>query len=165
MTVRAMQLGDVQEVSRIVMAAFSDSVASGLSQEGVSTFMGLSAPEAFAKRMSEDNCMLVYEEQDGIVGMIELKEGRHVAMLFVAPGSQGRGIGRELVREALSRRRVQSVTVSASLTSVIAYEKYGFEVVGAEEETQGLRYIPMKIELKNSMNPDNLSHSEPSVAG
>jgi GNAT superfamily N-acetyltransferase len=165
MAVREMERRDLREVSRIVVAAFSEAVAEGLSAEGISTFMGLSAPDAFEKRMDEDNCMFVYEEKGEILGMIEFKEGRHVAMLFVAPDRQGRGIGRELVRVALDRRRVQSVTVSASLPSVPVYEKYGFEVVGPEEEKQGLRYIPMKIELNNALNPDCLSRSAPSAAG
>lgn len=164
MAVRAIEQRDVQEVSRIVVAAFLDVVASGLSREGIATFMNLSAPEAFAKRMTEDNCMFVFEEQGEIMGMIEFKEGRHVAMLFVAPDRQGAGIGRELVRAALSHRRVPSVTVSASLSSVPAYEKYGFEVTGPEEETQGLRYMPMKIDLNNALNADCLSRSAPSAS-
>ncbi len=161
MAVRAMEQRDVQEVSQIVVAAFSDAVASGLSQEGIATFMSLSAPEAFAKRMTGENCMFVYEDKGEIMGVIEFKEGRHVAMLFVAPDRQRSGIGRKLVRVALFHRRVPSVTVSASLSSVPAYENYGFEVAGPEEERQGLRYVPMKIELNNALNADCLSHWGP----
>ena len=147
MTIKEIEQGDIQDVSSIVVAAFLDAVADGLSQEGVATFMEISKPEAFAQRMHEDNLMLVYQADGEIMGMIELKEGRHVAMLFVSPNHQRQGIGRELVRAALKHSRVHSVTVSASLSSVPAYQSYGFDVVGAEEEKQGLRYIPMKIEL------------------
>jgi len=142
-----MKTDDTQEVSKVVVTSFMDSVADHLPGEGVDTFLELSSPESFQKRMSEDNLMFVSESKDGIKGVIELKEGRHVAMLFVAPEMQGMGIGRKLVKEALKHCRTDSVTVSASLTSVSAYEKYGFEVTGPEEEKQGLRYKPMKIKL------------------
>jgi len=151
MAIKEMKLGDVQEVSKIVVAAFLDSVACELTQEGISTFKGLSSPEAFAKRMNEDNHMFVYEEQGEIMGMIELKEGRHVAMLFVSPAHQKRGIGKILIEAAITCRCVQTITVSASIPSVPAYQSYGFNVIGAEEEKQGLRYVPMQIVFNQTL--------------
>lgn len=154
MTIRQMALEDTEAVCRTVVASFLEAVAVDLSEEGVATFLELAAPEAFAQRMTEDNSMYVYEEGGKIIGMVEVREGRHLAMLFVAPDQQSRGVGHELVQEALRHRRVESVTVSASLRSVSAYESYGFEVVGPEGEDQGLRYIPMKIEFNNPLNSD-----------
>lgn len=40
-----------------------------------------------------------------ITGLVELKEGRHVAMLFVAPYCQRKGIGMCLMRAALEHGR------------------------------------------------------------
>lgn len=147
MAIREMNPADASEVSRMVLAAFRESIAGELSEEGVHAFCELASPEAFSKRLTEDNLMFVFEAQGRILGMIELKQGRHLAMLFVSPACQKRGIGRKLVQVALAYSRVPSVTVSASLPSVPAYQKYGFRVVGPEEEEQGLRYIPMEIEL------------------
>ena len=73
-------------------------------------------------------------------------------MLFVEPKSQMKGIGKKLILSALSRSRVDSVTVSASLPYVPAYEKYGFRCVGDIAELAGLVYQPMKIELNKDFN-------------
>lgn len=146
MLIRKMGPEDIPEVSAMVVESFSHSVAGDLSDEGVATFMELSSPEAFRRRMQEDNCMLVHEEAGEIMGMVELKEGRHVAMLFVAPGKQRHGVGRGLVREVLKHRRTHCVTVSASISSVPAYESFGFRATGPEKESEGLRYVPMSIE-------------------
>jgi len=143
-----MEKNDAEEVSKIVISSFLHSVADHLSDEGIATFMDISSPESFRNRLNEDNLMFVSESADGIKGIVELKKGRHVAMMFVAPEMQRMGIGRELIEEALKHSRTNPVTVSASLTSVIAYEKYGFEIVGPEKEKQGIRYRPMKFELK-----------------
>lgn len=95
-----MKIDDVEAVSRVAVSAFMDSVADGLSKEGIATFLSLSAPESFAARMNEDIHMLVCEINDELIGMVELKEGRHVAMLFVVPAAQKRGIGRALVKKS-----------------------------------------------------------------
>jgi GNAT superfamily N-acetyltransferase len=48
-------------------------------------------------------------------------------MLFIRPGSQKIGIGKKLLISVLHHAKVETVTVNASLSSVTAYENYGFE--------------------------------------
>ncbi|MNH31820.1 putative acyltransferase [compost metagenome] len=122
-------------------------VAPSLSAEGVATFAKVAAAQAFAERMDGDNLMLVCVAQGAIAGVIELKEGRHVAMLFVAPGWQRRGVGTRLMAAALEQAREAVVTVSASLPSVAAYQRYGFVLAGDVGEYAGLVYQPMEKRL------------------
>ncbi len=51
-------------------------------------------------------------------------------MLFIDPSHQKKGIGMRLMFLTLTYARVDAVTVNAVLTSVSAYEKYGFECSG-----------------------------------
>ncbi len=104
--------------------------------------------------------MLVAECDGEIEGVIELKEGCHVAMLFVEPEKQMKGIGRRLLSSALSYARVGTVTVSASLSSVPAYRKYGFECKGDIAESAGLIYQPMEIELNKSIQPTAIASAD-----
>ncbi|MGR6874275.1 GNAT family N-acetyltransferase [Pseudomonas sp. HK3] len=53
----------------------------------------------------------------------------------------------------LTYARVDAVTVNAVLTSVSAYEKYGFECSGDAGESSGLTYQPMKVGLGKLMQP------------
>lgn len=101
--------------------------------------------------MKDDNVILVSEDQDNLNGIIELKEGRHVAMLFVDTQHQNKGVGKRLLSEALVYARVSVVTVSASLSSVPAYIRYGFECKGDVAESSGLIYQPMELELNKSI--------------
>ena len=145
--IRRMNIDDAQSVSNIAVSSFMEAVSGQLSEEGISTFLGISSVDSFIERIAKDNVMLVSEDLDGVNGIIELKGGRHIAMLFIKPDKQRKGIGRALVEEALMHSRVKTVTVSASLISVEAYKKYGFDIVGEEKEEKGLRYQPMEIEL------------------
>jgi len=147
--IRKMKIDDAENVSKVTVSSFMQAVSGQLSEEGIATFLGISSSDSFLERINKDNLMFVSEDTDGINGVVELKEGRHIAMLFIKPDKQGGGIGRKLVEEALKYSRVKTVTVSASLVSVSAYIKYGFIIVGSEEEKNGLVYQPMEIELGN----------------
>lgn len=146
MIIREMKKGDIEGVSQVCLDAFSDSVAGSLSDEGIATFTAISSADAFSERMKADNRMLVAEGKNGeILGVVELKEGRHIAMLFVTPSQQKGGIGRGLLTAVLKYARSETVTVSASLPSVPAYQKYGFKLAGDVGELSGLVYQPMEI--------------------
>ena len=151
MIIRKMNEKDVEAVSEICIASFLRSIADTLSEEGKTTFSSIAASNAFLGRMKGDNLMLVAESDENIEGVIELKEGRHVAMLFIRPESQKSGIGRKLLVSALKYAKVETVTVSASLSSVSAYEKYGFECSGEIDESAGLVYQPMEIKLSKEV--------------
>lgn len=112
MNIRKLVESDLEAVSALCISAFMTAVAPSLSPQGVATFTQIAAADSFAKRMAGDNLMLVFVQENQVLGVIELKEGRHVAMLFVDPQQQSRGVGRQLVAAALAHARSEVVTVS-----------------------------------------------------
>jgi len=155
--IRKLEKGDLEIVSSICMEAFTDSVAPSLTSEGIETFGKISSVYGFSNRMEEDNIILVYEDKRRIIGVIELKEGRHLAMLFVDPNFQKKGVGRALISAISPYIKVEKMTVSASLNSVPAYLKYGFIYAGEPDEKVGLKYQPMELELNKALQRTNLS--------
>ena len=151
MQIRKIEQKDLARVSSLCMKAFMGSVAPSLSNEGVETFQSIASENGFSNRMKEDNTILVYEENEKVKGVVELKEGRHVAMLFIAPDFQQRGVGRALVSAITAYARVETITVSASLNSIPAYLRYGFICVGDPDEKSGLKYQPMELELNKAL--------------
>lgn len=145
MQVRKVQEHDLERVRAICIRAFKKSIASSLHDEGIHTFKSIVAHSAFLQRMQQDNVLLAVECNGTLVGMIELKTGCHVAMLFVDPEFQNNGVGRTLLHAILNHVRADILTVSASLTSVGAYKKYGFNCIGEIQESSGLVYQPMEL--------------------
>lgn len=148
MQIRRLTHDDLPRANAVCMDAFMLAVAPSLSAQGVETFSRLADAQAMAERMIGDNLLLACVAADDVAGVIELKEGRHVAMLFVAPGWQRRGIGMRLMNAALEQARAEVVTVSASLSSVAAYKRYGFVTSGEVNEIAGLVYQPMEKRLR-----------------
>lgn len=147
MLIRKLTNDELPRASTLCMDAFMQAVAPSLTAQGVETFSKVAAAQAFADRMQGNNLILVGVEGGAITGLVELKDGRHVAMLFVALDCQRRGIGMRLIRAALEHASGEVLTVKASLSSVAAYERYGFAVSGEVGEYAGLVYQPMEMRL------------------
>lgn len=144
MQIRELTHDDLPSASTLCMDAFMLAVAPSLSPQGVETFRKGSTASAFAERLACDNLILGCLEDGVLTGLIELKEGRHVAMLFVAPECQRKGVGRRLINAAMEYARGDVVTVRAALSSVKAYERYGFILTGEVGEFAGLIFQPME---------------------
>ncbi|MCP4261243.1 MAG: GNAT family N-acetyltransferase [Planctomycetes bacterium] len=149
-----MDLKDLHSVSSVCIDAFMGSVAPTLKEEGIKTFQAIASLASLEGRMEAENEMIVYESDGEVVGYIELKEGRHIAMLFVSPSFQKKGVGKSLISTILPYAKSDVITVSASLTSIPAYLNFGFEYAGEVSESAGLTYQPMQIKLNKSNHAD-----------
>lgn len=123
-TIRPARVDDLPAISAVCLAAFTAAVAPSLSAAGIATFGNVAAADAFGERLDGDNHILVAEQDDRIVGVVELKEGRHLAMLFVDPGCQGQGVGHALFEAVLPHLRTPALTVRASLNAVPTYLRW-----------------------------------------
>lgn len=141
--IRPARVDDLPAVSAVCLAAFNAAVAPTLGADGIATFASVAAADAFGVRLQGDNQILVAEQEDRVVGVIELKEGRHLAMLFVDPACQGQGIGHALFEAVLPQVREPVLTVRASLNAVPTYLRYGFVLDGDVGEFNGLVYQQM----------------------
>ncbi|MGS7252973.1 GNAT family N-acetyltransferase [Pseudomonas anuradhapurensis] len=147
MQIRPLTHDDLPHASALCLDAFTQAVAPTLPAQGVATFARVAAADAFAERMQGDNLILVGVVDGAMVGLVELKQGSHIAMLFIAPRWQRQGIGARLMNAALEHARAEVVTVRASLPSVPAYQHYGFTLAGEVNAFAGMVYQPMEKRL------------------
>lgn len=85
----------------------------------------------------------VYESDGKIAGFYSLY-GSNLAAIFVAPSSQGKGVGSVLLDDAKKRREKLELTVyKENVSSVKFYEKHGFISLGeqVDEHTNHLELV------------------------
>ena len=134
---------EIAAAAALARESFHAAVAPLFTEEGIRTFLGFASDEAVLKR-SRENCLtMIACEGERIVGMMQLREGTHLAMLFVRPGHERKGIGRALVDAAMSRCATPVLTVKSSPNAVGAYVRFGFSPKSAEEVVEGIRVVPM----------------------
>lgn len=85
-----------------------------------------------------------------LVGVIALREGQHISLLFVREQFHHLGVARRLVKMAVGyveamEPAIRAVTVNSSPYAVGFYEKVGFLALGPEKTADGIRYTTMKL--------------------
>lgn len=86
-----------------------------------------------------------------IVGMLTLRGGTHISLLFVDERYHRRGIGRALMQYMsnylLTEMQASRVTVNASPYGVEFYHRLGFRDLRPQEKKDGIIYTPMEFVL------------------
>lgn len=141
-------------VSSLAREVFDQFVAPDYQTEGVAEFHLYASAEALSERHKFGHITLVAEHSGELVGLLHLREPRHVAMLFVQSSRQRGGIARGLLAAAgaLAGDADGEFTVSSSPNAVSAYERLGFCITGPEQCVHGIRFVPMQRLSPNDRN-------------
>ena len=145
---------EVTTVSSLAREVFDQFVAPHYQADGVAEFHRYASAEAISQRHKSGHITLVAEHSDELVGMLHLREPRHVSMLFVRSSRQRGGIARALLAAAgaLAGNMDCEFTVSSSPNAVPAYERLGFRITGSEQCVHGIRFVPMHRPSPNDRN-------------
>jgi ribosomal protein S18 acetylase RimI-like enzyme len=149
---RAMQRGEEDGVSSLVRRVFHKHVAPLFSDQGVREFRRYVTPGAIRHRSDSSHLVLLATVAGRMVGVIELRDYEHVSLLFVDTALQRQGIARELLSEALAicfrhKPHLREVDVNSSPNAVSAYQRLGFRRQGPEQVKNGIRFVPMVLDL------------------
>ena len=149
---RLMKSGEESAVCDLVIRVFDEFVAAQYSDDGAQEFLKYVEPNALLERSQGDYFVLVAVLRGEIVGMIEVRDYDHISLLFVDKRFQRVGIGRELLRRALDicinhRPRLSRISVNSSPNAVTAYLRMGFRQQEPEQTVNGIRFVPMALEL------------------
>lgn len=87
-----------------------------------------------------------------LIGVIALRTGQHISLLFVRGKFHHLGVATQLVKivenEVLAQNpKIRAVTVNASPYAVGFYEKSGFVPLDKEQKANGIRFTPMRKAL------------------
>ena len=153
---RFMQPGDAEAVCALITQVFNTFIASDYSPEGAAEFLRYLRPELMRKRIQKNYFGLVSTSGDRIVGVIEMKGYAHISLLFVDGPFQRRGIGRALWTQALAICRKENpegkeITVNSARIAIPLYVRFGFAPLGPEETRSGIQFIPMMLEIVDSL--------------
>lgn len=144
-TIRRATLEESSAVAALARDSFMAAVAPHYNEEGVRTFMEFATADGMLKRMTENYMTYVAHRDEELVGMAHVRDGSHLAMLFVVPHAQRSGVGRALVEASVTGSASDVVTVNASPNSEQAYLRFGFRRTSAEQVIHGIRFIPMAL--------------------
>ncbi|MDY6795099.1 MAG: GNAT family N-acetyltransferase [Actinomycetota bacterium] len=145
--------GEEKTVSKLVEKVFDEFVAPDYAPEGAVEFKRYIGPEALINRMRDDQSFILTAKDAGkIVGVIAIRGGPHILLLFVHKDHHRLGIARALFSAAKERSLEKSpdlerITVNSSPFAISVYESLGFEATQPELVINGIRHTPMACDI------------------
>ncbi len=122
-------------------------------EQGIRTFEHFIRRENMEQNMDSGEMVFfgAYEANQ-LIGVVAMRNGFHVSLLFVGKEYQRQGVARRLIRRAAAYCLEQDpalrhITVNASPNGVPAYLAMGFYPLSEEQKKEGMRFTPMRIDL------------------
>lgn len=148
MKIRPAKQDEWESAMALAWRTFLHFEASDYTPQGVDSFLDFISDTTLNRMFLMGNYRLfVAVEEEKIVGLISLREGNHISLLFVDEKYHRRGIGRALLNYAARYLYEEKgkifCTVNAAPYAVEFYKKIGFHAVKPEESKDGIRFTPM----------------------
>lgn len=152
MDVRILQQHEILPALHLVWEVFVEDVAPAYTPEGVARF------REFIKY---DNIRDMYQkgkitffgafEGTKLCGAMAVKSVGHICLFYVRKDCQGKGIGRMLFQAdynyCAQKLGVSKITVNAAPGAVPKYVHMGMHTIGEEQQVNGIRYVPMEMQV------------------
>lgn len=150
--VRKAEATDWDGAMELAFRVFLKFQAKEYGPEGIKNFANFVTDEELKKMfLSGEYLMFVAIRNEELVGLISLRSGNHISLLFVDERYHRRGVGTLLVKTLqeymLRNSSQQKLTVFASPYGVPFYHRMGFCDIGKETHRDGIIYTPMEFYL------------------
>lgn len=140
-----------EDAMALAWRTFKKFEAHEYSPEGVKNFLDFISDNALRKMfLIHEYCLWVALDGNQIVGLISLRSGKFISLLFVDEKYHRQGVGRALMEEAwnyLREKKVPFCTVNSSPYAIEFYHRLGFRDIGPERVEAGMRITPMRKDL------------------
>lgn len=146
MTIRKLNKSEYTAVAELALSVFTQCGKADFNADGLETFRRFIYNEQLMHELTISGAF----EQGLLVGIMGTKDGgKHISVFFIAPEFHRQGIGKRLFEFVYRDREPDVITVNSSSFAVKFYESLGFVKIANEQETDGLKYTPMRRSAKN----------------
>lgn len=153
MQICKLDVGRLDKAIELVRKVFDECDAEDYSPIGIQTFRHFVRRENIFQMFQNGEMVFwgAYVKND-LVGVIAMRNGFHISLLFVQPDYQRQGIAKRLVRCGIAycmeqNPKLSHITVNSSPKGKKAYEAMGFYGLSPEQIKDGMRFTPMRIDI------------------
>lgn len=139
--IRQLNNSEYDNAIALSLSVFTECGTADFDVKGLETFKSF----IHNKKLMNELTIFGAFENNTLIGIIGTKtRGTHISLFFIHPNFHRRGIGKQLFDSAYAKQTGIQITVNSSSNAVKFYESLGFSKTSEEQETDGLKYTPMK---------------------
>ena len=145
--------GKLRDALDLVWEVFEKYEAPDYEEMGIATFRHFIEYHNMVEKVDQGEMRFwgCYQNNE-LAGIIALRRGQHISLLFVRERFHHLGIARKLMRVAVDavaeeKPQIRAVTVNSSPYAVGFYKKMGFVPLGPEKKEDGIRFTSMRLAI------------------
>ncbi|WP_455673618.1 GNAT family N-acetyltransferase [Phocaeicola sp.] len=139
--IRLLDKKELKQAITLSLEVFIQTGKADFNAEGLETFKSF----INNKDLMNELCIYGAFDNDILIGLIGTKnEGKHISLFFIRQEYHRKGIGKQLFDFASHDKPVDEMTVNSSSYAIAFYQSLGFKKTCEEQDTNGLKYTPMK---------------------
>lgn len=150
--IRSLKATEWKSAMQMVWEIFNQYEAPEYTAEGIQSFRDfIEDPKLEKLFLSGQYYTFGAFSGEKLIGIVGIRNENHVSLLFVKSEYHCQGVGRALLKYAFDYIHdfgIHTFTVNAAPYAVEFYHKIGFKDLNKEVTTDGIRFTPMKIDLK-----------------
>ena len=151
MKIRVANIEDAVTIANLISDLAEKFIINEFSAQGKANFLKANNAVAIRNFINGDFHYYLAVKKTQVVGVIAVRGNSHLYHLFVQETYQGQGIARKLWQyvqsECLAKADFNRFTVNSSLNAVAVYQAFGFKKSGVSQESQGVLYQPMCLDV------------------
>lgn len=140
------QIEDIKEISELVKRIYLKYNSKIDTEEGINNILTFISAESMRLRFYIEGALMLVarNENNDIVGMIELKNFEHISLFFVDDKYFKCNIGKKLFEEAKNIFKSEKFSVNSSDYGLEFYKKLGFiQITDSIKVEKGVHFYPM----------------------
>lgn len=140
------KINDIEEISDLVKRIYLKYNSKIDSEKGINNILTFMSKENMRLRFYIEGALMLVarDENNKIVGAIELKNFEHISLFFVDDKYFKFGIGKKLFEEVKNILKLEKYSVNASDYALEFYKKLGFvQITDSIKIENGVHFYPM----------------------
>lgn len=148
-TIRKATVSDSHIISQLISSNAQLLLQDDFEDDGLNFFLNAVKSISIKEYMEQGFAYWVAVIDDEIVGVVAIKDFRHLFHLFVDKNHHKKGIAKQLWQEvlkySLSHGSNGTFTLNSTSYALPVYEHWGFVTTDDEQIRHGIRFTPMKL--------------------
>lgn len=152
--IKCLKIGELEKALKLVWSMFQKIEELDYKEKNISELKNIISWKEFFYKIAYGEIKLIGCLHEGeIIGVIGIREMKHICMFFVDGEYHRRGIGRKLFQTAVevciaNTQELREITVDVLPYAKEVYYHLGFEDADQEQIIKGIRFISMKYRIR-----------------
>lgn len=145
MDIKILRGHDAIEACQLIKNIFRQTIGQNYSEEGQNEFISSFDEEKILSQMREGHLIMLGAFEEKMIGVLGIRDLKHIQSLFVLPSYQNQSVGTRLMNQA--KKLMQgTISVHADVQAVGFYQKQGFVRSHQQQCLHGICFVPMIYE-------------------